>query len=123
MSAAVVSTSVIGSAATTIHRGRGSARARRRTCVAERAGVGEEQRRVEPEDHESRQLLGLGVELRGRGSRPCRRLARASSRYGHHARRNTLRIDSATAIAMPCSTPSSATPRKAAIDSTNSARR
>ena len=41
MSAAVVSTSVIGSAATTIHVGGGSALASRRICVAERPGVGE----------------------------------------------------------------------------------
>ena len=38
-------------------------------------------------------------------------------RYGHHARRNTLRIESATAIAIPASTPRNATARNAAIES------
>ena len=56
MSAAVVSTSVIGSAATTIHRGGGSARGQPPDLVAERRGVGEEQRRVEPVDDQAGQL-------------------------------------------------------------------
>ena len=40
--------------------------------------------------------------------------------YGHQARRKTLRIDKPIAIAIPCSTPSRATPRNAVIDSANS---
>ena len=61
MSAAVVSTSVIGSAATTIQRGRGSARGQRADLVAERPRVGEDQRRVEAEDHQPGQPLGVRV--------------------------------------------------------------
>jgi hypothetical protein len=57
MSAAVVSTSVIGSAATTIQAGGGSAG----HLVAERARVREEERRVEPEHHQARELLGVGI--------------------------------------------------------------
>ena len=61
MSAAVVSTSVIGSAATTIHRGRGSARGEPPDLLAERPGVGEDQRRVEPEDARSPASARLGI--------------------------------------------------------------
>ena len=61
MSAAVVSTSVMGSAATMIHLGAGSDAGERADLFAERAGVGEEQRGVEPEDHASRQPLGMRV--------------------------------------------------------------
>ena len=62
MSAAVVSTSVIGSAAIRIH-GRRIGREQGADLVAERPGVGEEQRSVEPEDHQARKLLGVGMEL------------------------------------------------------------
>ena len=63
MSAAVVSTSVIGSAATTIHRRSGVAFPHdRRHLLAERAAVREDQRRVEPVQHETREgLRTLGV--------------------------------------------------------------
>ena len=60
MSAAVVSTSVIGSAATTIQRGRGSA-GQPPDLVAEDPGVGEDQRGVEAEDHQAGQALGVRV--------------------------------------------------------------
>ena len=95
MSAAVVSTSVIGSAAMTIHRGRGSAAASAADLVAERPRVGEEQRRVEAEDHQAGQLLGVGVAACGRGSRRMPGTRPSVVWYGHQARRNTLRIDSA----------------------------
>ena len=55
---------------------------------------------------------------------PARPSTRPSSAWcGHQIRRNTLRIDSATASRMPGSTPSSATPSRAIIDSQNSIRR
>ena len=54
MSAAVVSTSVIGSAATMIHRGGGSTSASSPDLLAEGPGVREDQRRVEPEDDAAR---------------------------------------------------------------------
>ena len=123
MSAAVVSTSVIGSAAMTIQRGRGSAAASARICVPERPGVGEEQRRVEAEDRRARAAARRRGSCAGRGSPGGRRTRPSIVWYGHQARRKTLRIDSATAIAMPGSTPSSATPRNAAIESRNSVRR
>ena len=56
MSAAVVSTSVIGSAATTIQRGAGLGVRERADLLAERPRVGEDQRRVEAEDDQAREL-------------------------------------------------------------------
>ena len=89
MSAAVVSTSVIGSAATRIQCGRGLGGRQRADLVAERPRVGEEQRRVEAEDHEAGQLLAVGVHLGGRGSRPGRGPGRGWS--GTAARRDGTR--------------------------------
>ena len=61
MSAAVVSTSVMGSDATTIHRGRGSAAANCSDLLAERSRVGEEQGRIEPEDDQTLDLFGIRI--------------------------------------------------------------
>ena len=83
MSAAVVSTSVIGSAATTIQRGRGSVPRQPADLVAERARVGEEQRRVEAEDHQPGQLLGPRDGGRGRGSRRRSATRPRAVWYGH----------------------------------------
>ena len=65
MSAAVVSTSVIGSAATTIQRGCGSASGERPNLFSEGSGVGENERGVESEDGEALNLLcvGMGTEI------------------------------------------------------------
>ena len=109
MSAAVVSTSVMGSAATTIHKGCGSTR-ERADLFAERSRVGEEHGRVEPEDRAPRQALGFGIAAhvvvpRTPGTLPSRVW------YGHQALRKTLPIESATASAIPGRTPSSTTPR------------
>ena len=122
MSAAVVSTSVIGSAATTIQRGGGSVRAsariwsRNTRALAKMSGAS------------NRNSTSPGSSCAGRCTRTSWYPVMPSGRpstvwYGHHARRNTLSTDSATAIAIPGSTPSRATPRNAAIDRLNSVRR
>ena len=122
MSAAVVSTSVIGSAAMTIQRGRGSAAASARIwsrnvrALAKNNGASK------------RKITRPGIcSASGCSSRSCwpARPGTAPSVvwYGHQARRNTLRIDRTTAMAMPSSTPSRATPRNAATESRHSTRR
>ena len=79
MSAAVVSTSVIGSAATMIHARRADRPTPAADLVAERPRVGEEQRRVEPEDDAARQQLGVGVAAHVVVAGHARRRARAPS--------------------------------------------
>ena len=119
MSAAVVSTSVIGSAAIMIHRGRGSDRVSARTCVSEGASVGEEQRGVEPEDHAalaSRSASGIARgrrDIREDSRRPAEhRLVRPpcpTEDVPDRKRRRRWRCREAHQAAT--------TPRKAAIDS------
>ncbi len=77
MSAAVVSTSVIGSAATSTQRTSGSSVDEGADGVAEDARVGEDQRRVEPEDDEAGQDARVRVALTCRAARRCRRPGRA----------------------------------------------
>ena len=60
MSAAVVSTSVIGSAAMTIHLGGGSARASRRISSRKVVTLAKNSGRVEPVDHQAGQVLASG---------------------------------------------------------------
>ena len=106
MSAAVVSTSVMGSAATTIHLV-GSDRASLRICSRKVRRW----RRTGARRSGTAHILGA---VRHRGS--CIAVAGTPGTrpstvwWGHHARRNTFPIDRATAIAMPGSTPSRATP-------------
>ena len=111
MSAAVVSTSVIGSAATMIHTGGGSDAASARI----RRGTSARWRRTAAR-RTGRACSPGAVRRRGScGRRDTRRTSRArpsTAWYGHQARRNTLPIDRATAIAMPGSTPRSATPEE-----------
>ena len=120
MSAAVVSTSVIGSAATMIHLGAWLGPRELADLFAERPRVREDQRRVEPEDHTTRAAVRHSDSCVRRGNPGTPGTRPRIVWYGHHARRKTLPIERATATTMPGSTPSATTPRKAAIDSANS---
>ena len=114
MSAAVVSTSVIGSAATTIHVGRRIGRRQLPDLVAERPGVGEEQRRVEPEEDEPVDRLALGVDSPVVVARQAVHPAELRRGTASTSCRKTFRIEMTTAMAMPGRTPRRATPPKAA---------
>ena len=122
MSAAVVSTSVIGSAAIMIQ-------LRPRLPGGEASGSapgtsGRWRRTAARRTGRSRRPGAPPLRVAGdRGSRACPGPARAWSGTATTTRRNTLKIESATATAMPWSTPRSATPRNAVIDRANSARR
>ena len=123
MSAAVVSTSVIGSAATRIHVGGGSARGHPPDLVAEGRGVGEEQRAVEPVDHQAGQLPRLRVAVHVVVAREARHPAevglRTATRPGGRRSGSTARRRWRSRAARRAAT----TPRNAAIDSRNSALR
>ena len=87
--------------------------------LAEQAGVGEEQRRLPPEDDHA-------VRRRARPRRPARRLCQpsrsnrpSSSPWGHQLRWKNSRIDSAMATTMPSSTPRKMTPAVATSESTS----
>ena len=110
-SAAVTSTSVTASHCSMIHRG-SPCSTRPANLLAEHAGVREEQRRLPPEDDDA------GQPLPHPGSRPvlCQPSAAGTSRprtspWGHQLRRKNSKIERATAITIPCNTPSRTTPR------------
>ena len=120
MSAAVVSTSVIGSAATRTHRRSGRSSAIPRTAspnireLAKMSGASK------------RKTTRPGTEpawgrTRCRAGRPAPRRGRARPGAPPHPP-NTLRIDRMMASRMPGRTPSSATPSSATIERVNSVR-
>ena len=122
MSAAVVSTSVIGSDATTIHRRPGVA------CTSSVISSRNAREFAKISGASNRYITRPGscspfgyCRTSWNPGKPSTLPSRVW--YGHHARRKTLRIDSTTAMTMPGSTPSKATPRNAATDSVNSVRR
>ena len=115
MSAAVVSTSVMGSAATTIQRER-SSRSEGSGSFAEGSERRQRKRGIEPEhDQHSSISLGIGIGAKiviARERRPPAR-ARAVRPPGSAEH---IEDASPTAMPIPGSTPRSATPKKAAID-------